>query len=170
MADPSPSILSQAELLRDLADTLIPGDESWPAAGLIGVQAQLCARLLVRDGETGVPTLVRALCDCGAPFAGRTVEEREAIVARFEAAEPKLFAFVRDASYFAYYDSPLVVAAVQSLGQPYRAIPVLEGYPAPPFDRDRDAPRHGRGFYVATNDVKRVDLSGLPHLKPLPSP
>ena len=68
------------------------------------------------------------------------------------------------AIYTGYYEHPAVVAAVAALGMPYRARPVLGGYELPPFDPLHDTPRHGRGGYVRTEDVRRVELSGLAHL------
>jgi hypothetical protein len=43
-------------------------------------------------------------------------------------------------------------------------MPGRDGYPQPPFDPERDRPRHNRGSYVPTNAVCRVDLGGLDHL------
>ena len=39
--------------------------------------------------------------------------------------------------------------------------PLPKGYDTGRFDPARDTPTHGRGHYVKTEDVKRVDLSGL---------
>ena len=79
------------------------------------------------------------------------------------AEHPDLFKLLRNATYLAYYESPAVIRAIQALGQPYRAMPGRDGYPLPPFDLERDRPRHGRGHYVPTDEVRRVDLSGLDH-------
>ena len=35
---------------------------------------------------------------------------------------------------------------------------------AEPFDRERDRPRHNRGFFIPTDRVKPVDISNLDHL------
>lgn len=153
-----------ARLLRDLVETMIPGDGDWPSAADVGVHGLLGIRLLETLGEGGFDATVAALVACGAPFAQKDADAREAIVARFEAADPTRFATVRLAVYTGYYEHPAVVAAVAALGMPYLARPVLGGYRLPPFDAARDTPRHGRGAYVRTQDVRRVDLSGLPHL------
>jgi hypothetical protein len=39
--------------------------------------------------------------------------------------------------------------------------PHIKGYPVRRFDLARDTPRHGRGRYTKTADVRRVDISGL---------
>lgn len=163
----TPSSLSPvalAQLLRDLVETMIPGDADWPSAADVGVQGLLGLRLIDSFGEDGFDRIVAALVGCGAPFAGKDADAREAIVARFEAADPKRFATVRLAVYTGYYEHPAVVAAVAALGMPYKARPVLGGYELPPFDPANDTPRHGRGAYIRTEDVVRVDLSGLTHL------
>ena len=84
-----------------------------------------------------------------------------AIVARFEAENAALFALVRTAAYLAYYENPAIVGVIAALGHAYRAMPHAGGYPAPPFDSERDRPRHGRGRWIATAEVRAVDLSGL---------
>lgn len=158
-----------ARLLRDFVDTLIPGDDRWPSAADVGVHGVLGMRMLDTYGESGVFAIRDALAAAGAPFPGEA-DGREAIVARFEAADPGRFKTIRMAAYLAYYEHPAVIQAIQGLGQPYRAQPVYEGYRSAPFDRARDTPRHGRGHYVATNEVRRVDLTNLPHLRgPQPS-
>jgi len=153
-----------ARLLRDLVDTMIPGDAEWPGAADVGVQGLLGIRLVETLGETGYDRLLADLIAAGAPFSGKDVDAREAIVGRFEASDPKRFATVRLAVYTGYYEHPAIIAAIAALGMPYRSRPVFGGYELPPFDPARDTPRHGHGSYIRTEDVRRVDLSGLPHL------
>ncbi|MFO1056696.1 MAG: hypothetical protein U1E53_06970 [Dongiaceae bacterium] len=155
---------AQAAELAALVDILIPGDARWPAASTVGVQGVVAARLLTARGEGAVASVAAALAACGGPLAGKDEAARIAVVAALERTEPALFAFLRNAACFAYYEHPVVVAVVQSLGQPYVAMPHAEGYALPPFDPARDTPRHGRGRWTATDAVRRVDLSALPHL------
>jgi hypothetical protein len=63
--------------------------------------------------------------------------------------------------FTAYYESPFVHEAIRSLGFAYNATPLPKGYGLKRFDPETDAPRHGRGYYVPTEAVGRVDLSGL---------
>jgi hypothetical protein len=56
---------------------------------------------------------------------------------------------VRDATFFAYYECPLVVRAMNARGFEYKLRPHVEGYRLPPFDPARDTPRHGRGRWIA---------------------
>jgi hypothetical protein len=156
---PSPAIA--AGLLAGLADTLIPGDEHWPSASATGAQAALATRLIEERGEPELAKLVAAILRSGGPFTGRPEAERVAIVEAFEAAEPALFGWVRDAVFFAYYESPFVITAINAQGHPYRQRPHLKGYPLPRFDLVQDTPQHGRGRYLPTDSVRPVDTSTL---------
>jgi len=72
-----------------------------------------------------------------------------------------LFGWVRDAAYVAYYENPFVAEAINEQGLRYELRPHIKGYPLPRFDLARDTPKHGRGRYTKTSDVRRVDISGL---------
>jgi hypothetical protein len=150
-----------ATMLRDLVDTMIPGDDGWPAASLVGVQGILGMRLLESRGENCLAELELALSPCGGPLGPLDEADRLAVLARLEQKDPKLFALVRTAAYLAYYESPAVVRRVQSLGQPYKAVPGMEGYATTPFDIEGDRPPHNRGHYISTDEVKPADLSQL---------
>jgi hypothetical protein len=82
-------------------------------------------------------------------------------VARLEALDPKLFDTLRKYAYPTYYEQPKTVTAIRSLGLNYNTAPLPEGYPTEPFEAERDAPRHHRGRWIATADVKSVDVSRL---------
>ena len=154
-----------ARLLADLADVLIPGDGGrWPSASQAGVHGVLAARLLDVHGPRGIDEVAAAIRRCGGPLADRSAADRVAIVARFEAEDAALFSLVRTAAYLAYYESPAIVGVIAALGHAYRAMPHAGGYPVPPFNSERDRPRHGRGRWIATADVRRVDLSCLDFL------
>lgn len=153
--------LGLAALLRDLVDVLIPGEGTWPPASVVGVQGVLAMRLLEALGQTGADELERELLSCGGPFDRLDADGRVEVVRRLEASNPALFKLVRNAAYLAYYENPAVVRAIQGLGQPYQAMPGAKGYPLPAFDLEHDQPRHGRGHYIRTEDVKPLDLSVL---------
>ena len=153
-----------ATMLRDLVDTMIPGDDGWPSASLVGVQGVLGMRLLETLGEKCLYELEKAVLDSGGPLSQLGDSARLELLERLEKDRPKLFTLVTTATYLAYYESPVIVRQVQSLAQPYKAIPAIGGYPSAPFDLERDRPCHGRGGYLATNQVRPVDLTGLAHL------
>lgn len=150
-----------ATLVADLVDVLLPGDGTWPSGGAVGVQAPLVIRLLEERGKAAFPALTRGLLAAGGPLAGLDEGARVAVVARFEAAEPALFGWLRDAAYVAYYESPFVAEVINARGHVYELRPHLKGYPVPRFDLARDTPRHGRGRYTPTDQVRRVDTSAL---------
>jgi hypothetical protein len=151
-----------AALLASLVDALIPGDGGrWPSASQVGVHGVLPGRLIEVRGLDAVDALAAAVLSCGGALADGSAAERARVVARFEAEHPALFAVARTAVYLAYYESPAVIAVIRSLGHRYQAMAHAAGYPLPPFDPERDRPRHGRGRWIATDEVRRVDLSGL---------
>src|SRR5262249_10333819 len=115
------STRANASVLADFVDTLIPGNEIWPSASAIGVQGVLAARLLDLNGEGAVEGLITALQMCGGPFSGKVNEQRVAIVERFEREHPSLFAPVREAAYFAYYENPLIVDHIRAMGHSYQS-------------------------------------------------
>jgi hypothetical protein len=118
-------------------------------------------RLMELRGETGPDELEAALRGCGGPLAALDVAGRIAVVQRLEEKEPALFTQVRNAAYLAYYENAAVVRAVQALGLPYQAMPAVKGYPLPAFDMEEDRPRHNRGHYIRTDEVKPLDLTVL---------
>ena len=77
---------------------------------------------------------------------------------------PDYFLQVRNIVYLSYYESPAVHEAIRAMGFTYNAIPLPRGYDVGRFDPATDLPRHQRGHFVATGDVKRVDLSQLDFL------
>jgi hypothetical protein len=78
-----------------------------------------------------------------------TDEPRQvAAVRAFEAADPTRFKWVRDATFLAYYECPLVVRTMNARGFEYKLRPHIDGYRLPPFDPARDTPRHGRGHWI----------------------
>ena len=153
-----------ATMLSQLVDVLIPGSEGWPSASLAGTHGLLGFRLQEVRGEDAVRDLASTIDVCGGPLDPLDEAGRIAVVERLERERPDLFKLLRTATYLSYYESPAVIPAVQALGQPYRAMPGRDGYPQPPFDPERDRPRHNRGSYIPTDAVRRVDVSGLEHL------
>ncbi len=153
-----------AELVA-LVDVLLPGDDLFPQASAVGLQAVLADRLRARRGDAGIAELLGALEACGGPLHALADDQRAAVVARFELGHAELFALVRAAAYLGYYESPAVQAAIRMLGHPYHGLLLPEGYDVAPFDPEVDSPRHGRGWYKATEDLARVDLADLDFLK-----
>ncbi|MFZ5675727.1 MAG: hypothetical protein ACOZAM_22445 [Pseudomonadota bacterium] len=150
-----------AALFAQLADELIPGDASWPSAASIGVQGIMLLRFVEENGEKEVMRLATALLAAGAPFTGKSEAERRAVVETLVRNEPDLFDRLRAAAVFAYYESPIVAEAIRQSGRPYQMSPHKSGYPRQRFDIERDKPKHARGAYVPTSQVRRIDISSL---------
>jgi hypothetical protein len=150
--------------LAGLVDLLVPGDGEFPAASEVGTQAKLADRLIVMRGEGAVAELIDALSACGGPLAGLDEDGRRAVLARLECELPDYFLQVRNIIYLSYYESPAVHEVIRAMGFTYNAIPLPAGYDVGRFDPATDMPRHQRGRFVATGEVKRVDLSQLDFL------
>ncbi len=141
-----------ARLLAALVDVLLPGAEGWPGGATVGVQFQLATRLIEQRGDDALDVLTAAL----RPDAAALLRGDEAAVAAWEARDPDLFSWVRDAAYMAYYESPVVALAINAKGHPYTLRPHITGYKLPRFDPARDTPTHGRGRFIPTGEVVRV--------------
>ena len=158
------AVAIRARALQALADTLLPGDEHFPAASSVGAHGLLAERLRERLGREAIDEIGErlSLASGGVSLAELDEAERVAAVHRFEQDTPELFAAVRNILYFSYYQSPLVVEAIRALGIPYNDAPQPLGYAIEPFDPTpgQDAPAEPNGSYVPTASVSR--LANLP--------
>jgi hypothetical protein len=152
---------ASSALLADLIDVLIPGDESWPPARVVGVQAFVAIRLIEERGKEAFPRLMTALIHAGGPLDRLDEPARIGVVERFEREEPEMFGWLRDAAYIAYYENPFVAEVINAKGHRYELRPHLKGYPVSRFDPALHTPRHGRGRYIPTDKVRPVDTSKL---------
>ncbi len=144
--------------LDALMDTLLPGGGVFPPATATGMSALLLARLAASD--PAMPAQLLAMADTG---HGQPVDEagwRE-VAYRIEVISPQLFDAFRKQVYLAYYEQPTVIAAIRALGIDYNDKPLPEGYPDARLVPELDTPSHRRGRWIPTNEVRRVDLSGL---------
>jgi hypothetical protein len=157
-ASPSPSRL--AVTLAAFVDTLIPGDDTFPVASAAGAHGLVANRVRKQLGHDGFEQLV-AFLDRDESFADASPEARANAVRRLEGDDPQLFVFLRFATYFAYYETPSVIAALQALGHDYNDAPQPLGYELPPFDPEAHLPKIPRGFYKKTDEITRIDLSNL---------
>jgi hypothetical protein len=150
-----------ARTLAGLVDVLLPGDELFPPASQVGVQAKLADRLIELRGASAPADLVRLLETAGQSLAGLDRAGWTALIEQFEHDHPEDFLLLRDIAYLAYYESPAVHEAIRAMGFTYHAMPLPEGYDVGRFDPSTDMPRHARGRFIRTEEVRRVDLSGL---------
>lgn len=151
---------AEAQELALLVDILIPGDDLFPPASVVGAQGLLTDRLRERIGLDGVDTVLAALeTAAGGSLAALDSEGQVAAVARFQEQEPLLFALMLNTIYYSYYQLPLVVQAIRELGIVYNDAPQPLGYDLPPFEPIPGAtiPTVPRGFYKATHEVERIE-------------
>lgn len=144
-------VIDEYEALAGLMDALLPGDAGFPPASATGMVTPLAARL--RHADAALPDrLVAWLAAQESPPADRAGWHEAA--ARIEACEPDLFDTIRKYVYLTYYEQPDVIAAIRALGFTYNDAPLPAGYPDEPFDAAKDAPRHARGHWVPTHEVR----------------
>lgn len=146
-----------------LVNVLLPGDDLFPPAGAVGVHLWLMEKLRAHfaEAEDAIARIVEALNHGQArPFADLEASAQTSAVAQFEREMPDLFAFVRAAVYFGYYQTPPVIEAVRALGRDYNAAPQPHGYTLAPFD-PATLPAQPRGYYVKTDDVRPVETNTL---------
>jgi hypothetical protein len=136
-------------------DALLPGDEVFPPASAVGAHGVLMMRLRETVGA-GAPEALAA-----AFLARGGVEAPGAAAASMEAEEPALFEAALTVLYYAYYETPAVIATIRSLGHVYNDAPQPDGYAMRPFDPALDLPGEKRGQFIPTDAVSRVDLSAL---------
>ena len=151
--------------LAALVDVLVPGDDAFPPASEVGVQAKLADRWTLMRGDGAVHGLVEALAAAGGLLARLDGDGRTAVLTRVERERPDDFLLVRNIVYLSYYESPAVHEAIRAMGFTYHASPLPIGYEVGRFDAANDTPHHGRGAFVSTDEVRRVDLSKLDFLR-----
>lgn len=139
--------------LGELVDLMLPGDDFFPAASTAGVHGLVRSRFFELGGDEAKSVLDDLLEEGCA----------EALTA-LEKSQPDLFAKLRSVVFLTYYEMTEVQDAIRNLGHRYNTEPLPKGYAMGRFDPKTDMPRHGRGRYVRTEDVRRVDLSGLDFL------
>jgi hypothetical protein len=150
--------------LAALVDVLVPGDGAFPCASEVGVQAKLADRLTLMQGDGAVHALIEALAAAGGPLARLDGDGRRAVLTRIERERPDDFLLIRNIVYLSYYESPAVHEAIRAMGFTYHAAPLPIGYDVGRFNPATDTPRHRRGTFVRTDEVRRVDLSQLDFL------
>jgi len=153
------STISQA--LAAFVDALLPGNTEWPSGATLGIQHPMLERLVAQNEENALLGLAQSLESIGAPFVGLDAQARTAALKKMEKSEPDRFQWLCIAAYQAYYENPAIVELINARGTPYKLRPHAEGYDQPKFNLATQTPKHGRGSYIRTSDVKPVDISDL---------
>ena len=76
-----------------------------------------------------------------------------------ETEAPAVFEAALTALYYAYYETPAVIAAIRSLGNVYNDAPQPKGYAMRPFDPAIDLPATKRGRFVPDRATSRASIS-----------
>jgi hypothetical protein len=148
-----------------LVDTLLPGDGLFPPAALVGAQALLAERLIRLRGAAALQDLAAAISTAGGPLGRLDEAGRRRVVADVQRNHSAMFDDVLRCAFLSYYEAPVVQDVIRSLGFTYHAMPLPGGYPeVGKFDAARDTPTHGRGAYIRTDAVRRVDVGKLAFL------
>lgn len=119
-------------LLTAALDTLLPGDASWPAAGMLGLSDRVAA--LAELDPTHPDLLGDALLELGADFAGIGFEDRTKRLASLENDHPEPFGVLLLLCYNAYYTDLTVLKVVESRTGYEARPPQPLGYHMEPFD------------------------------------
>ena len=118
--------------LNAALDTLLPGDEWWPAAGGLG----LVDRVLELAGlDPSHPGMVAEACSAlPADFHQQDSDARTAALERLEAGNSALFGVLQLLAYNAYYTDARVLDVVESRTGYEARPPQPRGYVLEPFD------------------------------------
>ena len=149
--------MDEDEVVLHLMDCLLPGGAGFPSARGTGMAGLLAGRLRQAD-PAGPGRLLAALLNQG-KLPGSPTAWTE-VASRLEVQEPKLFGEFRRYAYLTYYEQPAVIDAIRALGFRYNSSPLPDGYPED-FDPARDAPRHARGCWTDTGDIRPINLASL---------
>lgn len=130
---------SEAEALRRLdaaASTLLPGNDTWPDAGGLGLAERMLARA---SNATRFRAALAAFLELPDPDlgAGSGPEERHAAMTRLQAQDPELFGLLLTIVYDAYYTHPEVLALVSARAGMRPGPPQPRGH-ALPLELTRD--------------------------------
>jgi hypothetical protein len=159
-------------------DALLPPQGAFPAPSATGLIDDFILRQVPPAGEQPAPyprlsaddlrTLLHDLANASA--TGESADAPHAMTTALQELEAHVlarFTALWRLAVFGYYSRPEVIAAIQFDHAPaYHGAPLPLGYAhaIEPWDASDPLqfPVAPRGHYVATDDVRRVDLSGLP--------
>jgi hypothetical protein len=170
LAQPVAFDATQTAVLNAFADTMIPPHDDWPTPSEVGI-AVFVGKYITPTGyqnkhfpfadEDGVKGGLDTL---GQGFVDADTAGRRRAVQALEDAEDPLFEQLRALVYYGYYSRPEVTLAIRRnvpAGKDYHGPPLPYGYLefTEEWDESLLASAGGAGSYLATDDVRRVDLS-----------
>ncbi|QIN77460.1 gluconate 2-dehydrogenase subunit 3 family protein [Rubrobacter marinus] len=163
----------QVEILNAAADEIIPPGEGFPAPSEVDV-VDFIGRYTAPSGEKALhypfaeeDEFKAAIDNLGDEFLQADGAGRVEILKRVEKEDETFFTQLRNMVFYGYYSRPAVTLAIQENlpaardyhgpPQPYGYIRTIERWSA---DEETFNARGG-GNYIATEDVKRIDLSKI---------
>lgn len=159
--------VDQTKVLLAFADTLIPPAGGFPAPSstdLLGYFGRYITRRKVEATHFPFISLEEVdalLVGLGRDFLNLEQDGRTARVEALSREDGGLFTLFQALTYFAYYAQPEVVRAIQASGSAaddYHGPPQPYGYPGEEA-WDEALFSHGRGTYIKTEDVQRVNAA-----------
>jgi hypothetical protein len=163
---------AQAAVINAVADTLIPPGRGFPAPSEVDV-VDFFGRYLAPSGTRAVHYPFAAedefkakLDGLGEAFANAGEAGRADALGRLERDDEEFFGQLRSLAYYGYYSMTEVTLAIRKnipAGKDYHGPPQPYGYldTTEPWDDATLSTRGGTADHIATEDVRRVDLSGI---------
>lgn len=124
--------MTSADLFNAFADTLLPGDVHWPAAGLLGLGPMVDSLAALVDGHA--PALVALLGLLPADFPALDAGKRVELLRGIERDVPEWFAVGRVLVFDAYYRHSEVLAALAQRAGYRGGAPQPNGFALERFD------------------------------------
>ena len=163
---------AQTAVLNAVADTLVPGGGGFPAPSEVDVVGFI-GRYLAPSGTRAVhypfaaeDDFKASVDELGEAFVDADDAGRTETLTRLESEDETFFGQLRSLVYYGYYSMTEVTLAIRKnipAGKDYHGPPQPYGYldTTEPWDDSSLSTRGGAADYIATEDVKRVDLSGI---------
>ena len=163
---------SQAAVINAVADTMIPPGRGFPAPSEVDV-VDFFGRYLAPSGTRAVhypfaeeDAFKAKLDGLGDAFVHADGASRTDTLGRLEQDDEEFFGQLRALTYYGYYSMAEVTLAIRKnvpAGKDYHGPPQPYGYlgTTEPWDDTTLATRGGTADYIATEDVRRVDLSSV---------
>jgi hypothetical protein len=157
----------QKKVIDAVADEIIPSAPGWPAPSEVRI-AEFVARYVTPVGQpvryypfAAEDQFKRDLDALGQEFSDAPAEQKIARLKELEAKKPEFFEQLKGLTYYGYYAQPEIVKAIREnlpAGRDYHGPPQPYGYLEVTEEWGDTRFPHGRGSFVPTDRVRRVDI------------
>jgi hypothetical protein len=158
----------QVAILNAASDQIIPPGDGFPAPSSVGVVEEFMPRYITPRGQepqhyplVAEEQFTAAVDALGRRFLDAGSDQRVEMLQRVERDDPTFFTQLRTLVYYGYYSRPAVTEAIRAnleAGRDYHGAPQPYGYAASMEDWDLTALPRGRGRYIPTAEVRRVEV------------